>query len=113
MHFRKVIFSCLILAVFMAQFSIAQHEAVHPDHVLNITLNHQIETGQEDPDQHKQPDCAECLLTKTLQTAFYNSPSLITVDFPLLDNVFLPVEAVKQAKRFTFYHVRAPPLFLI
>lgn len=116
MRFKKIISVWAILALAFVQIAIAQHNAVHLDHGFQIVQTEQQasadqERGNEDtPPSH---ECPECLLTKSLQTAFH-ADSGLTVAVKLGQDQFLSDDdsfisyAVAPA-----YNPRAPPTLLI
>ena len=116
MNLRKLISVCALIAMLVAQVSIAQHSAVHVNHDVSLHLEAAHLSADKDSDsdqQNKQHQCPECFLTKTLQSAFYNQELFL-----------LPNSAVETASPASLMHApiklssnantaRAPPRFLI
>jgi hypothetical protein len=73
MHFKKFISLWALLALMLGQVTLAQHNASHIDHGFSqaVTSHGGQDEHQNDKD-NKKHECPECLLTKSLQTAFYN-----------------------------------------
>jgi len=115
MHFKKIISVWAILALAFAQIAIAQHNAVHLDHGFQSQIEQHADAGHEHEDKNTPflHECPECLLTKTLQTAFHAGDTLALKD-TLSENLFSLTEtsfisnAVASA-----YNPRAPPILLI
>lgn len=107
-----------LLALAFAQFAIAGHSAVHADHAFEIAhaqqqISHDHNSGHGDSDAPRPHECPECLLVKSLQTAFHAS-DVGVADFAL------PAETVSSTKTpyisqavSSPYSPRAPPAFLI
>ncbi len=122
MRFRKFISLWVLLALMLGQVALAQHSASHIEHGfsqetvasndIHNNHNHNHDKHNHDKD-NKKHECPECLLTKSLQTAFYNAP--ITLNFSL------QAEAVVFTTRIPTVFVnhynsntpRAPPTVLI
>ncbi len=116
MHLRKIISVWAILALAFAQIAIAQHNAVHLDHgsqSIQIEKHVSADHEQDDENTPSPHECPECLLVKSLQTAFH-ADSALTVDFILGKSRFLPTETsfVSNAVA-SAYNPRAPPVLLI
>lgn len=116
MHFKKIITVWTVLALAFAQIAIAQHSSVHLDHGFQSIQAETHASANQEPNNEDVPEsheCPECLLVKSLQTAFY-SDSAITVVSILKNTPFLSSNpsyvsnAVASA-----YTPRAPPLLLI
>ena len=99
------------------QVALAAHSATHIDHGIShevIALQDQDGNHENNHEhQKKKHDCPECVLTKSLQTAFYNTPALISVYSgmdvsPLSSHFNIFVEA-----RYKAHSPRAPPAILI
>jgi hypothetical protein len=119
MNLRKLISLCALLALFVAQISVAHHSAVHIDHGITHhqdapQLQAENVSAHSDHDQQsKQHQCPECLLNKTLQGAFYNQQAAL---FHVLSS-----EKTTAPQHINFHTnviynanaARAPPRFLI
>ena len=63
----------------LGQVALAQHSAKHIDHGFpqEIAAFHDDhDEHHHDDEENKEHECSECLLTQSLQTAFYNVPVL-------------------------------------
>lgn len=116
MQFKKIISVWAILALAFAQIAIAQHNAVHIDHGFEIAqTQHDAAIDHEHGNEKtaRSHKCPECLLVKSLQTAFH-ADSALTVDFILSKNAFLATDTSFVSKAITLaYNPRAPPVLLI
>ncbi len=120
MHIRKVISTWALLALILGQATLAQHSASHIDHgfsqdivaFYDIHDEHQHNDHQHDED-NKKHECPECLLTKSLQTAFYSAPVTLSVGLP--SDILLPQQYsfVNLVNRYKANSPRAPPALLI
>lgn len=117
MHFRKFIFAWALLALMIGQFSLAQHSAVHIDHGFStkIIASHDgHEDHQNDPKKgHLKHQCPECLLTKSLQTAFYNAPVTFVIGIEKQSRDLFKQSSAIVDCYFNPNSPRAPPVFLI
>lgn len=117
MHFKKLISLWALLALMLGQAALIQHSATHIDHGISFELvsshsdtsNHN-HSDQEESDKHQ---CPECVLTKSLQAAFYNSSSVL-----LLSLQAEAIEPTQQSlmiaiNRYQANAPRAPPAILI
>lgn len=116
MHFKKIISVWAILALAFAQIAIAQHNAVHLGHGFqSIQVGQQANIDHERDNEDTPPshECPECLLVKSLQTAFH-ADSALTVDFTLGQNLFSPDDSsFIPSTVASAYNPRAPPVLLI
>ena len=112
MQVKKPILILILLGLFIAQFATAYHTAAHIDHEISvITLNH----DHQDHDDHKKSkhQCPECVLSKTLQVAFFHSSTYI------FQQSYVEKTENKDTSVFVSYleqksnNPRAPPSFLI
>jgi hypothetical protein len=116
MNLRKLISVCALIAMLVAQVSIAQHSAVHVNHDVSLHQEAAHLSADKDSDsdqQNTQHQCPECFLTKTLRNAFYNQePALFPnhaaeTDSPA-SRIHAPIKLSYNANT-----ARAPPRFLI
>lgn len=116
MQFRKIVFAWVVFALTFAQFAIAWHSVIHPDHGFEgLQAQQQASLDHEHSDENpsRSHKCPECFLVKSLQTAFYFD-SIAFVDVALSAQDIPPVEIpyVRQGIE-NHYNPRAPPAFLI
>ena len=116
MHFKKIISVWALLALAFAQIAIAQHNAVHLDHgfqSIQFKQHTNIDHDRDNEDTPSSQECPECLLVKSLQTAFH-ADSALTVDFVLGKSLFSPNHPsfIPNALALA-YNPRAPPSLLI
>jgi len=115
MHFRKFISIWALLALM-----IAQHSASHIDHVFSQEVadshaghdEHYHDEHHHDED-HEKHECPECLLTKSLQTAYYNA-SIVLSFVQQADELILQQQYfITSLNRYKAHPPRAPPAILI
>lgn len=118
MHFRKLVSIWGILALLIAQIAVAHHSAVHIDHGLDLqhsTAQQQILETADDHDDAPiaSHDCPECLLIKTLQTAYHGGHNALHA--PVIKAVSEPpaVNTLHSQTQSRAYNPRAPPAVLI
>lgn len=118
MHSRKIILVLALLALAVGQVTLAHHSASHINHGFSqeITISqsaHDEHQHDKDGKDKKKHECPECLLTKSLQTAFYNTPTTFS---------FTPHSEAIRLQQYSFASVldsynsntpRAPPVTLI
>lgn len=116
MHVKKTISVWAIIALSFAQLAIAQHNAVHLDHGfhgIEIDKHAGADHGHNDENMPLSHECPECLLVKSLQTAFY-AGQVISVDLTHEKALVVTIEAPFVSHIITAsYNPRAPPFFLI
>lgn len=118
--FKKLIGVWAVLALAVAQIAVVQHNAVHPDHGFEVFTSLQVVDvhgdHQHDHDQDEKASkhhCPECLLVKTLQTAFFSNSTAapITIEG---QGPFFATEAPMLSKASSrAYNSRASPVLLI
>lgn len=77
MRFRKLISICALLALMFGQVVLAQHNATHIDHGISFELAFSHNDEHHHQEEREKHQCPECVLTKLLQTAFYNVSSTL------------------------------------
>lgn len=104
-----------LLALMLGQVALAQHSASHIEHGFSqeIVASHDAGDTHHHDKKNKKHDCPECLLTKSLQTAFYNAATISVVTsgsktLALPKQSYLIVERPYRANA-----PRAPPTILI
>lgn len=115
MHFRKLISTWTLLALLLGQFGLAQHSATHIDHGFSQEIA-TLHDGHKDDDhdhQTQKHSCPECVLTKSLQTAFYNAPVLAFIHSEVESYVFSSQSNVGVGVKYKANVPRAPPVLLI
>ncbi len=99
----------------LGQVTLAQHSASHIDHGFSqeITVSQSTNDEHQHDKDNKKHECPECLLTKSLQAAFYNTP--VTLAFVLQSEVPLPQQYsfATVVNRYNSNSPRAPPVTLI
>lgn len=104
-----------LLAVMLGQVTLAQHSASHIDHGFSqeVVASHSGHNEDQHDKDNKQHECPECLLTKSLQAAFYNTS--VTLAFVLQSEVLLHQQPsfATDANRYNSNSPRAPPVTLI
>ena len=115
MHFRKLISIWALLALLLGQLALAEHNATHIDHGYSqeIVTLHDGHNDDGHDQQKKKHSCPECVLIKSLQTAFYNAPALDFIHSGVQSNVFSTQSNVVVGVRYNANSPRAPPLLLI
>jgi ABC-type Zn2+ transport system substrate-binding protein/surface adhesin len=119
MHLKKFISLWALMALMLGQLALAEHNASHMDHHLSsdVVAVHYEDHGHEHDHDHqketKEHQCPECLLTKSLQTAFFHSPKPLLVALSSED-----LTSIHQSLAVKFYRnkanaPRAPPVILI
>lgn len=115
MHLKKIISLWALLALIFGQITLAHHSASHIDHGFSqeISITHDVGDNHHHHKDNKKHKCPECLLTKSLQTVFYNAP--ITLFFSSKIENIAPVK--QSLIVYGFYYnpnsPRAPPAILI
>ena len=115
MHFRNFISTWALLALMLGQVTLAQHSASHIDHGFpqeSLTSYDENHEHQDDKD-NKKHECPECLLTKSLQTAFYNTPFTLSLVPEVETLALLQRFSVVSLNRYNSNSPRAPPATLI
>ena len=115
MSFRKFISIWALLALMLGQVTLAQHSASHIDHGFSqeVTTSHNDHSDHKQDPHKKKHECPECLLTKSLQAAFYNTP--VTLAFALQAETLAQIQQpiTIAVNRYKANSPRAPPAFLI
>lgn len=115
MHSRKLVSIWALLALMLGQVTLAQHSASHIDHGFSqeITVSHNLCDEHQHDKEDQKHECPECLLTKSLQAAFYNTP--VTLAFALKSEVLRPQQysVATVVNRYNSNSPRAPPVTLI
>ena len=116
MHLRKLILIWALLALMLGQVTLAQHSVSHIDHGFSHAVSSHGDHDEHHNDKdnnNKKHECPECLLTKSLQTAFYNAP--FTLSFvPQVETLVLQQRiSVVSLKQYNSNTPRAPPAILI
>ena len=99
----------------LGQVALAQHSASHIEHGFSqeILASHSGHDEHQNDQDNKKHDCPECLLTKSLQTAFYNAPAIFVVNLGS-ETLVVPKQSYLIAKnRYRTNSPRAPPINLI
>lgn len=117
MHLKKIVSAWALLALVIAQVAVSQHSASHIDHgfdsgKLSVSISGDNHQKQDSPKNQKHK-CPECLLTKSLQTAFYNTPAILSVDITTGVTVFSVRKDIPFQAAYNANSPRAPPVFLI
>ncbi len=120
--FKKLIGVWAVLALAVAQIAVAQHNAVHPDHgfellssqqVVDVHSDHQHDHDHEQDKNGVSHQCPECLLVKTLQTAFFSNSTAASIAIEG-QGPFVATEAPVLSKASSkAYNPRAPPVLFI
>lgn len=100
-----------LVALLAGQIALAQHSAVHPDHSL-VSLQTQHEGDPPEQGTHKKV-CPECLLSKSLQTAYIAQTGTVLVDLASEQILATPTPLFLAGFIRTAHHPRGPPAFLI
>lgn len=115
MCFKKFISLWALLALMFGQVTLAQHSASHIEHGFfqEITVSQSTHDEHQHDKNNKKHECPECLLTKSLQTAFYNAP--VTLSFSLQKEALKLQQQsfVISLNRYKANSPRAPPAILI
>lgn len=117
MHFRRLISLWALLALMLGQIALAEHSATHIDHgfsqetvVLHGDHNGDHHQHDQDTDKH---ECPECVLTQSLQTAFYLLPTVL-FSTPKAETFTLTQKSPTiSSNRYKAHPPRAPPTTLI
>ncbi len=117
MDFRKLISIWALLALMLGQVALAQHSATHIDHGISLEFvsSHSDDYTHDhnDREEGNKHQCPECVLTKALQTAFYNASTTL---FPA-SQTGATVQTYQSFKvainRYKTNAPRAPPVVLI
>ena len=115
MHFRKFISMWALLALMLGQVALVQHSATHADHGFSqeVVVFHDGNDEHQNDQDNKKHDCPECLITKSLQTAFYNVSSIFPVN-SAAKTLALPKQSyVIVENHYRANSPRAPPAILI
>ena len=122
MDFRKIISLWALLALLLGQVALAGHNATHIEHGFSqeiiVSYDAVHDHGQNHDHGHeneeaKEHQCSECLLTKALQTAFYNAPATLSF-FPEIEVLVAGQKSVDiSINRYYANAPRAPPYILI
>ena len=115
MRFKKIISIYALLALLFGHVTLAQHSAAHIEHgfVQEISVSYSDHDEHQHDHEDTKHECPECLLTKSLQTAFYNESATL---FFASHADSLPAQQyslVISAKLFNSNSPRAPPYILI
>jgi hypothetical protein len=104
-----------LFALIIAQIFIAQHSATHINHGLSFDqhASHAADNDHPDHQNNKKHECPECLLTKSLQTAFYSIPSVVSI--VTVSNTIASRQEffIVGKENYKANIARAPPVFLI
>lgn len=119
MHYKKLISLWALLALMFGQVSLAHHSATHIDHGASQNLivfndaDHGHEHEHDEEHKKKTHACPQCVLTKSLQTAFYNSFAVL-LSVPQTETI-LPTQQsyLISSNHFKANAPRAPPAILI
>lgn len=113
MHLKKFVSLWALLALLLGQVALAQHSANHTDHGVSFELSSSHSDDHDHQEKSKKHQCPECVLTKSLQTAFYNAP--VTLSFNFRTEVLLPQQyfIVTAVNHYNSNSPRAPPAILI
>lgn len=102
----------------LGQTILAQHSASHIEHdfsqkVLALHDHNHDEHHHKHDTPHQKHECPECLLTKSLQTAFYHAP--ITLSIIIRAEAFSLQQdyEVVSLNPYRAHPPRAPPAHLI
>ena len=118
MHFRRFITVWALLAIMFGQVALAQHNAAHIEHGFSQKISTTSHDGHEhhhdeDHEDSQKHNCSECVLTHSLQTAFYHAPALLFIHIkaePLTASTPFHIMAISHYKS---NPPRAPPFILI
>lgn len=115
MNFRKLISLWALLALMLGQIALAEHSVSHIDHGLfqGEALSHEGHSDHKHDNGDKKHECPECLLTKSLQTAFYSAPFAITFILGAQTLTAQHQSFVAADKGYQANLPRAPPVFFI
>ena len=113
MHFRKLVSLWALLALMFGQVALAHHSATHIDHRISYESASTYNDEHNDQEESTKHQCPECVLTKSLQTAFYNATA--TLFYASQAEVLLPQEYsfATVVNRYNSNSPRAPPAILI
>lgn len=99
----------------VGQVALAHHSASHIDHGFSqeLTASYNDHSNHKQDHHKKKHECPECLLTKSLQSAFYNAP--VTLSFTAQGEVLTTTQQslTIAVNRYKANPPRAPPAFLI
>jgi len=115
MHFIKFISLWALIALMFGQVALAYHSASHIEHGFSqeMVASNDIHDEHNHDKENRKHECPECLLTKSLQTAFYNAP--ITLHFSLQAEtvIFTTLIPTASVSLYNSNTPRAPPTVLI
>lgn len=113
MQFRKFISLWALLALMLGQIALAQHSAAHIDHGISFEFAFSHDDNHDHQEENEKHQCPECVLTKSLQTAFYNAST--TLFFASQTDSLIPVYQFRTIiiDRYQANSPRAPPSILI
>lgn len=115
MDFKKLISIWALLALILGQIALSEHSASHIEHGFSqeTVASNDIHDGHHHDKDSKKHECPECLLAKSLQTAFYSAP--IELSFSLKAEVVALTTQIPtiSINRYNSNTPRAPPTDLI
>ncbi len=102
-----------LLALLLGQVALADHSATHVDHDFQQEAS-SISHGDHNHDEdHKAHECPKCVLTQSLQAAFYDASAIL----PLASQaeIITPLQqpVMVSIHQYNAHPARAPPAILI
>ena len=113
MNFKKLTSFCALLILLFVQMALAQHNASHIDHANSFELATSHGDEHDHQDKSEKHQCPECILTKSLLTAYYNSPAPFTFSLKAESFISIDKTSVFSKSYFNPNTPRAPPSILI
>lgn len=116
MDFRKFISVWALLALMVGQVLLAQHSATHIDHGFSqevVVASDEVNDSHHHDEDSKKHECPECLLTKSLQTAFYHGPVTLSFAPQVKALILQPESSIFYLNHYNSNSPRAPPVTLI
>lgn len=117
MRFKKFTLIWALLVLILGQAALVEHNVAHMDHGFSqetATFHGHHDEHQHDNDENNEKhECPECLLTQSLQTAFYNAP--VALSLVTKTEILTPQQQyfTIAINRYKANSPRAPPVNLI
>lgn len=104
-----------LLALLFGQIALAEHSASHIDQGFSqeIVITHSHHDEHQHGGNHNKHECPECVLTQSLQAAFYNVLDILLPSQHA--EILRPTQqyVVVSIGRYKAHPTRAPPVILI
>lgn len=111
---RSIAYSLTFLALLFAQFGMARHYVVHPQHLFEAIANH---AGHEktggDHDSPSSSKCSVCLLIKDFRVALHENEVQIAVPTDIGQQVLSTDPVLLVVSVLDAYNPRAPPVLSV